>query len=382
MASIRDQRARGRGYEVRWRDPDGKERTRSLPTLRAAKDLQREVEDSVALGRRWEPRDARPAPHIPEILEAYIRDRARTKGQGTVRLDGFTLDVYVRFLRQREGARSELPASLLSRALHVDFYEWLKRTPGKGQGRPPGEAARQKYIRRVEHVWAWAFDSEEYGDFVPRPRRIDLPTLTSEPTIAPSWEEADACVLAASGWLQRVLVVERYTGLRVQQVMGLRWSDFDLDRAILRVRGALGKTRDEKKGRVIPISEHLVDELAGWGRREGLLIESGRKGVQARIVRQRDVCRAWARAGVRPEVWQKRPNHALRKAFISGLKRLRADIDAIEFLVGHKRPGQRSVYTDPESIPMREAVALVPKIGRADVLREPIRLDSLRSSRR
>lgn len=379
MASIRDQRARGRGVEVRWRDPDGTERTRSAPNLRAAKALQREVEDAVSLGRRWEPRDASAAPDLPAVLAAYVRSRARSKESGTVQHDAYTLDVFLRFLRAEHGA--QLPLTLLSRATIERWYDYVRRTPGKNKSTAPAESACQKYVRRVERAWEWAADADDFAAWVPRPRRIELRALTEAPTVAPTWAQMDACVAAAQGWLKRVLTVERYTGLRVQQVMGLRWDDLDLDRAVLRFRGELGKTREEKKGRLIPVSPHLVAAVAGWGRREGYLIESGRRGAQARVVRARDVCRAWARAGVPPDVWQRRPDHAFRKGLISGLKALRADVDAVEVLVGHKLPGQRSVYTDPTSIPMREAVALIPVIG-LGAASEPLRLDALRSARR
>ncbi|MEL6185073.1 MAG: hypothetical protein AAFU79_10650 [Myxococcota bacterium] len=46
-------------------------------------------------------------------------------------------------------------------------------------------------------------------------------------------------------------------------------SDFDLDAGTLKVRGELGKLADEKRGRIVPVSPHLVDYLAGPGRREG-----------------------------------------------------------------------------------------------------------------
>ena len=241
--------------------------------------------------------------------------------------------------------------------------------------KPPKASAIEKYVRRVERAWEWAYDDDDLGEFVPRPKRIELPTLAAKPTIAPTWREMDACVMACRGWLQRVLIVERYTGLRVQQVMGLQWSDFDLDLAILVVRGELGKTKSEKAGRVIPISRHLVDELAGWGRREGWLIESGRNGAQSRVVRQRDVRRAWERTEARPEIYVGRPDHAFRKGLVTGLRRLGADPDAVEYLVGHSL-GLRGVYTDPDALPLREAVDLIPAIESADGV---VDLDEIRS---
>jgi len=71
--------------------------------------------------------------------------------------------------------------------------------------------------------------------------------------------------------------------------------------------------------------------------------------------------RAWKRAGVREEVWKQRPHHAFRKGIRSGLKRLGADDMAVEFLLGHSL-GIAGV-SDPEALPMKAAVALIPPIS-------------------
>ncbi len=61
------------------------------------------------------------------------------------------------------------------------------------------------------------------------------------------------------------------------------------------------------------------------------------------------------------EVWEGRPHHAFRKGLVSGLKRAGADTDAVEVLVGHSL-GLRGVYTDPDAIPLRGAVELIPRL--------------------
>jgi len=149
--------------------------------------------------------------------------------------------------------------------------------------------------------------------------------------------------------------------------MQLRWDDFDLQECRLIIRGELGKTQEEPRGRLIPFSPHLAHEMAGWGLRDGLVIESNRKqdGPRGREARARDMARAWKRSGVRPEVWRQRPHHAFRKGFVSGLKALGADDEAVEFLVGHTL-GIRGTYTDPEALPLRVAVRLVPAVAASD----------------
>jgi hypothetical protein len=55
----------------------------------------------------------------------------------------------------------------------------------------------------------------------------------------------------------------------------------------------------------------------------------------------------------------------MRAGFVSGLKRLGADMDAIEFLVGHAPTLTAISYLDPEAIPLRAAVNLIPSIEEA-----------------
>lgn len=71
---------------------------------------------------------------------------------------------------------------------------------------------------------------------------------------------------------------------------------------------------------------------------------------------------AWKRAGVREVAWKGQPHQRFRKGFRSGLKRLGADGEAVEYLIGHYL-GLVTVYTDPEFLPLREAVDLIPPLA-------------------
>ena len=73
------------------------------------------------------------------------------------------------------------------------------------------------------------------------------------------------------------------------------------------------------------------------------------------------MARVWARTGVPEEIWKKRPHHCFRKGFVSGLKRLGADEEAVESLVGHSLH-LRGHYLDPDFLPLHEAVQLIPPL--------------------
>jgi len=231
-------------------------------------------------------------------------------------------------------------------------------------GRERKLSTRRKAVEVVQLAWQWAWDEDEYGEYVPRPRTIKMPTQPNDPVVAPTWAEMDACVDAAEGHLRQLALMLRFTGLRVQQVMGLLWDDVDLKKGVLRIRGELGKTRSERQGRLIPVSRHLIEIMATWGRREGWIVPSKRKkgGERERVARSREMVAAWKRADVSPDIWRGRPHHAFRKGFSSGLKRVGADDEAVEFLLGHSL-GLRGVYNDPNALPLREAVDMIPALG-------------------
>jgi integrase len=146
--------------------------------------------------------------------------------------------------------------------------------------------------------------------------------------------------------------------------MELMWSDFDFERGMLTVRPDLGKTKQERRGRVIPVSPHLLTEVAGWGRREGFLIDNTpARGPQPkkRQVHNGHVKRIWRKTSV-PEDRYRQPCHCFRKGFVSELVRAGATERAVRRLVGHSGGVTFDVYTSAWAMEdeLRQAVALVP----------------------
>jgi integrase len=270
----------------------------------------------------------------------------------------------MRWLRSHHGARPTL--GIITKALLQKFYR--DTADGGRHGNSRNLDTRRRLLLDVFIWWEWAHDQDEYSAFVHPPRRFEVTREAGKPTIAPTWEEMAACVRAAQGWHGQVATLLYYTGLRVQQVMLLHWTDFDFAAERLTIRGELGKSHHERTGRIVPISKHLAEELASWPRTSQWLFDSprARGGARERVFRARDMGRAWARAGVREEVWKRRPDHSFRKGFVSGLKRLGADSEAVEYLVGHRLPGVRDVYVDASAHGLRAAIARIPPVGGFD----------------
>ncbi len=348
-------------WQLRWEDPDGRSRARTLPTKRAAEKLKREVEESVARGRRWEPRDSREVPDLRVICEQYVKACALRLRPRTLRRYAENLEVFLRFVEERHGTPPH-HAHLLSKPLMEDFYSWLQVPENGLHGRQRRADTARKIGEVAQLMWEWAEDSDRWPEQIPRPRRIRMRRARPRRVRAPTWSEMDRCIAAATGWQHQLLTVLRFTGLRVGETMLLTWDDIDLDRHELFIDASISKNGEE---RAIPISPLLVDELAGWGVRSGHLIPSPRaKGPRYRQPRARDVARAWERAGVSDRIWKQAPHHAFRKGFKSEMLRAGAPADAVDFLQGHVTRGGRGRYIDMErAFDWREVLGMIPAMG-------------------
>lgn len=362
LAYIEKRDGKTRPWLVIWREA-GRKRSKSFRLKADAEAYRREVEALAARGHR--PSDEhgrlRQAPRLADLMRAYLAEMALSQAPNTVRQKAHTYDALLRF------TGPDAPLAALSKPNLLDWYVHLE------EGRTL--STRSKMVGRVLAMARWASGEDDFADHMPRIGEIRLATEARQPTVAPTWAEMDAVLSATLDrlpgrrgqrqphvGLYQLATVLRFTGLRVQQAMGLRWDDVDMAGATLLVRGELGKSKLERHGRRMPISAHLVAELAGWGRREGWVITGQRQDPEDRTARSRTMARAWARTQADPVVYAQRPHHAFRKGFASGLRRAGADRDAIEYLLGHTL-GLVGVYQDPDALPLREAVDMVPEVG-------------------
>jgi len=301
-----------------------------------------EVETCVARGERWLPLEAREVPDIGVLVDTYLDHRTHRLRASTLRRCREHLDLFLRFLRSRR-AEGGLPATLLSRPLIEDFYLWLLKPATSLRGRARSKDTARKVVEVAQLMWRWAEDSDRWPGRVPRPKRIEMGRSLPPPPSAPTWAEMDACIAAVkTPWIACLLTFLRFTGLRVGETMLLRWEDLDLERGLLTIEPGISKTG---RGRVIPVSAHLVEALSGWPRVSSCVIPSppGSRD-RARQPRAQEVARAWREAGVPERVWSRAPHHAFRKGLKSGLLRAGAPPDAVDYLQGHVIAGSRGRY--------------------------------------
>jgi integrase/recombinase XerC len=130
------------------------------------------------------------------------------------------------------------------------------------------------------------------------------------------------------------------SGLRLSELVGLRWRDLDLDEGLVRV---LGKGR---KTRIVPVGRHAVRalrDLAASGPSESdMPVFRGRGGapISPRTVQARFKTLA-QRQGVIKRVYP----HLLRHSCASHLLESSGDLRAVQELLGHADIGTTQIYT-------------------------------------
>jgi len=353
-------------YTVRW-SFRGRQGRRKVPTRRIGQILVKEIEACHALGIHWVQSGGKNTrdPCISDLIVDRLERGRRSRKHNTIENWKFAYILFVKFLKTKK-PRGRLGLELFTESNIYGFYDWLINTRGNKQ------LVATSRVWQINGLWKWAAESVEWGDSVPRFVRVETQTPPAPPIRrSPTWSEVDLMIQAMrerrgaqQPALYKAVVLMRYLGIRMSQALSIRWEAFNLDDPSVEISGELGKSRNERRGRVIPIASALASEMATWGRREGLVSTVDGKPVPT-ITLSTAVNRCWKLSGVDKSVWSEQSCHALRRSFTSELVSRGADRFAVELLLGRTTGVGGDVYTDPRFIwsRMAEAVELVTPIG-------------------
>ncbi|HND31749.1 MAG TPA: tyrosine-type recombinase/integrase [Myxococcota bacterium] len=357
------------------------DRRKGCRTRTIALQLQREVEDSAALGKSYQP--------LPEpadmrgIAVAWLKSgKEQGRREATLRHRASLLEDWIVWWGER-------PISDLSLAR---LEEYSRSLPAEGRQ----ASTRHRKVLVVEQLWTWAWQRRGEYPGLPEPARLTgegglAPPAPVVASAAPTWLEVDRMIShLLIPWHRKAALLMRYLGLRTSQVCGLRWSDLDVERGVLRVRSGV---RGAKKGRsrVVPIHPALSAELRAWPRPEdaSALVFPRRYKDKDKQPRQgpyrgdalvEPFRRAWTLAEVPVDRWDipdgddpdlerghGSPTHAIRRCIRSELLRAGVQEAVALHLVGHSSGHTAAAYvpeTSPEQSPwwprLLAAVMMIP----------------------
>lgn len=145
-------------------------------------------------------------------------------------------------------------------------------------------------------------------------------------------------------------------GLRVSELVNLTFQQLFLEEGFIRVYGK------GKKERLVPISQHAIEELRYWYQdREKLNIKPGegdyvflnRRGAHlTRTMILIIIKRLAEQAGIKKTI----SPHTLRHSFATALLEGGADLRSIQAMLGHEKIGTTEIYTHIDISRLREDI--------------------------
>lgn len=168
----------------------------------------------------------------------------------------------------------------------------------------------------------------------------DLPNVKREkrlPVIL-SKEEVERLVFVTKNLNHRLIILVGYSaGLRVSEIINLKWEDVDFDRNLIHVKRAKGK-----KDRVVMLSLKVKDALKSLSSvKQGYVFLTNRGSKYTQRCVQRILENSARKAGLRKKVTP----HTLRHSFATHLLEKGVDIRIIKDLLGHSSISTTLVYT-------------------------------------
>jgi integrase len=146
-----------------------------------------------------------------------------------------------------------------------------------------------------------------------------------------------------------------FTGLRISELLALRWQDVNFAEGVIRVRGQLSVSKGDKPSRIVPLKTgagerdvYLMAELAGVLRRQKLASTHSVETdflfatYEGRPISQRNALRMLSgvavAAGLNPEDGEPLSWHDLRHTAISRLIAAGLDVVEVQRQAGHSKP--------------------------------------------
>ncbi len=162
-------------------------------------------------------------------------------------------------------------------------------------------------------------------------REKKLPIILSK-------KEIEELLLATRNINHRLIIQVGYSaGLRVSEIINLKWQDIDQDRNLIHIKKAKGK-----KDRIVMLSQKVKESLQTIKQeKKGFVFITNRGGKYTHRTIQKIIENATKKAKIRKKV----SPHTLRHSFATHLLEAGTDIRYIKDLLGHSNISTTLIYT-------------------------------------
>jgi integrase len=345
MASIEKRVRNGKvRWYVRYRTPEGQQRTKTFDRQVDAKNYATETDSSILVGDFVDPRLAKMT--VGEWADKWFGNK---NGLAETTLSRYE-DILRKHIRPRWGKVA------LSRIRHEDVQQWLNNLP-------LSPASVRKVHRVLSMMLDYAVKARRLSN---NPAKgVELPRVKGKPKRFLTHEQVDTLAKEVGNDWRLVVLFLAYTGLRWGELAALRVRNLDLlrRRAIIEqsyspVKGRM--TLSDTKGherREVPIPKFLIPDLYAQldGKRTDDLVFTGPKGaiLRSQTLRQVVFPRASVVLGLATEKLDAEGNritdkngepamtgnltpHELRHTAASLAIASGADVKVVQQMLGHK----------------------------------------------
>ena len=298
-------------------------------TPEAAEKIARQLLAKIALGGDpgAEKKKAKLATSTSVLTFGKVADRYRAVRNWAPR----TAEQAALYLGKRAESLRSQPFIAIQRA---DAAAWLQEISGE-RGRMAAKTGRM-YASAL-YKWGMAEGLSDHNPFA----NTNNPGLGSKPRDRilddNELKRVFDCLLADD--FSTAVRVLAFTGLRRDEVGGLRWSEVDLDAGMLNIPGTRTKN---KRALTLTLPEPVLDILRAIPRRDApCVFGDPQAGFRSWSHHKKLLDARLAAAGAPVPPWTL---HDLRRTFRSGLGRLGVPPHIAELAIGHARKGLEATY--------------------------------------
>lgn len=169
------------------------------------------------------------------------------------------------------------------------------------------------------------------NDFPNVKREKKLPVILSK-------EEIEQLLKVSTNINHRLIIQVGYSaGLRVSEIINLKWNDIDFNRDIIHIKLAKGK-----KDRIVMLSQKVKEALQTLDQNKSKYVfMTNRKGKYTSRTLQKIIENLAKKAGIKKKITP----HTLRHSFATHLLEQGTDIRYIKDLLGHSNISTTLIYT-------------------------------------
>ncbi|MGA9363054.1 MAG: site-specific integrase [Bacteroidota bacterium] len=259
----------------------------------------------------------------------------------------YTVNIYARSLSQFQTVAGDIFLSSIN-YLHIDQYKVARlKQVSSTSVNIELRSLRAAFYRAVK----WRLLDE--NPF----KKVSLLRVPAQQPLYLTRKEFDQLLsIVKERWLRDLLVVAVSTGLRRGELLNLKWSDVDFQRAMIRVQSGENFHTKAGKQRVVPLNVSSLQVLFRMSQeRSGEFVFTLNGGSLKGAL----VCHRFKRYVRRAGLQEKLHFHSLRHTFATWLVQQQVPIYDVQKLMGHSSISVTQIYAHLAGSELRRAVQMI-----------------------